>query len=255
MSSPHRTPVVASPAASPDPHTSPTADPATSPRGARSAARIAGSMYLVTHVTSVVAVILYGGSALDPEAALGSRTSVLLGGLLEVVLAAAVVGTAVALYPLVRRHAEGLGVAYVALRTLEASVILTGVVILLPAVAAPATAVAPGLSPEVIAGLRLVHDWTFLVGPGLVAPINTVVIAGLLLRHGLVAPWIPVLGLVGAPLVAGANLGVMFGLNQPQPWAAVPIFLWEISFALYLIIRGLRQVPLGQPISRRRDER
>ncbi|SDB80453.1 protein of unknown function [Raineyella antarctica] len=212
----------------------------------RSIARLAGLLYFVTHVTSVAAVALYGGSALDPEAGLAGRNSVLLGGLLEVVLAAAVVGTSVALYPLVRRHAPGLAVAYVALRTLEASVILTGVVVLLPAVASPALAGSPGLSAEVVAGLRLVHDWTFLVGPGLVAPINTVVIAWLLLRHGLVLRAIPILGLVGAPLVAAANLGVMFGLNQPQPWAAVPIFLWEISLALHLIIRGVRSAGEGQ---------
>lgn len=213
----------------------------------RSVARVAGVMYFVTHVTSVLAVILYGGSAADPDAPLAGRTSVLWGGLLEVVLAAAVVGTAVALYPLVRRHAPGLAVAYVALRTLEASVILTGVVILLPAVAGPSSALAPGLSPDVVAALQLVHDWTFLVGPGLVAPINTVVIAWLLLRHGLVLRAIPILGLVGAPLVAAANLGVMFGLNQPQAWAAIPIFLWEISLALHLLIRGIRSPEAQAP--------
>ena len=41
-------------------------------------------------------VALYGGSAFDPEAALAGRTSVLTGGLLEVILAAAVVGSAAA---------------------------------------------------------------------------------------------------------------------------------------------------------------
>ena len=86
----------------------------------RSTARIAGLMYLITHVTSVAAVVLYGGAPTDPTGALAGRTSVLTGGLLEVVLAAAVVGTSVALYPMLRDHGPGLAVAYIALRTLEA---------------------------------------------------------------------------------------------------------------------------------------
>lgn len=206
---------------------------------ARSTARLAGGLFLLTHVTSVGAVILYGGGNFDSGAPLHGRTPVLVGGLLEVVLAAAVVGTAVALYPLLRRHGFGLASGYVALRTLEASVILTGVVVLLPVVARPASTEFPGLTPEVAEGLRLVHDWTFFIGPGLVNPINTVVLAWLLWRAGLVPRVIPVLGLVGAGLIAAVNLGIMFGVTSPQPVAALPIFAWEISLAVYLIVRGL----------------
>jgi hypothetical protein len=53
-----------------------------------------------------------------------------------------------------------------------------------------------------------------------------------------------VLGLVGAPLVVLSNLAVRFGLqSQVSPTAAlaaVPIFAWEISLAVYLIVRGSR---------------
>lgn len=212
----------------------------------RSTARLAGALYFLTHVTSVGAVVLYGGSALAGEP-LPGRTAVLVGALLEVVLAAAVAGTAVALYPLVRRHGRGLAAAYVALRTLEASVILTGVVTLLPAVAAPATTAAPGLGRDSVQALLLVHDWTFLVGPGLVAPIDTVVIAWLLMRSRAVARPIPVLGLVGAVVVGVANLVVVLGLSSPQPLAAVPIFLWEISLAVWLIARGVRPARRDDP--------
>ncbi len=65
----------------------------------RTTARVAGVLYFVTHLTSVGAVALYGGSAFDPEAPLAGRTSVLTDGLLEVILAAAVVGSAAALFP------------------------------------------------------------------------------------------------------------------------------------------------------------
>jgi len=217
----------------------------------RTTARVAGVLYFVTHLTSVGAVALYGGSAFDPEAPLAGRTSVLTGGLLEVILAAAVVGSAAALYPLLRSFDRGLASAYVALRTLEASVIMAGVVAILPIVARPATTADPSLEPGIAAALHLVHDWTFAVGPGFISPINTVVIAWLLWRHRMLPRWIPALGLIGAPLVGVVNIGVLFGVTQVIPVAVIPIFAWEISLATYLIARGLpaaRPVPAPVPL-------
>ncbi len=206
----------------------------------RSTARLAGALYIVTHVTSVAAVVLYGGSAFDPHSALAGRGSVLLGGVLEIVLAMAVVGTAVALYPLLRPHSPGFAAGYLGLRTLEASVILTGVVVLLPLVARPATTAASALTGDVEVGLRLVHDWTFLVGPGLVVPVHTVLLAWLLLRAGLVPRFIPVLGLIGGPLVGAMNLAVLAGVTHVVPALVVPVFAWEVTLAVCLIVRGLR---------------
>jgi hypothetical protein len=205
----------------------------------RSTARFAGALYFVTHVTSVAAAVLYGGSGFDPTAGLASRGSVLLGALLEIVLAVAVVGTAAALYPLIRGYSGGTAAAYLGLRTLEASVILVGVVAVLPIVARPATLAAPALSPEVGSALHLLHDWTFLVGPGLVVPVHTVVLAALLLRRRLVPRYIAVLGLVGGPLVGLMNVGVMFGVTGVLAAAVIPVFAWEITLAVHLIVRGL----------------
>lgn len=208
----------------------------------RNLAAVAGLLYLLTHLTSVWAVVLYGGAA-TATAGLPDRTHVLAGALLEVVLAAAVVGTSVALYPLVRPHGPAAAAAYVGLRTLEASVILAGVVALLPVVAAPGAVAGPGLPDETARALLLVHDWTFVVGPGLVCPINTVVLAWVLWRRRLVARWIPLLGLVGGPLIGGVNLAVTYGLTAAIPAAALPIFAWEVSLAVHLLVRGLRPVP------------
>ncbi|MGA4506412.1 DUF4386 domain-containing protein [Propionibacteriaceae bacterium G1746] len=211
-------------------------------------ARAAAILFLITWVTSVAALPLYGGSALGTELALAGRTSVLVASLLEVILAVAVVGTAVALYPLLRPHGAGTAAGYLAFRGLEASVILVGVVAILPAVARPATTASPGLSTQVVSALHLVHDWTFLVGPGLVNPVTAVLLAMLLLRRRLAPLVVPVLGLVGAVIVAGQNLAVMFGLTKPVPVLAVPLFVWEIGLAITLWVRGIK--PL-----RRVDER
>ncbi|WP_370891642.1 DUF4386 domain-containing protein [Janibacter sp. GXQ6167] len=206
----------------------------------RRRARLAAVLFLITWITSVAAVPLYGGSALGTGEPLAGRSSVLFASALEVILAAAVVGTALALYPLLRGHDPAGALGYVALRTLEAGVILVGVVAILPAVAIPGSTAASGMAPEVVRGLHLLHDWTFVIGPGLINPVNAAVLATVLWRHRLVAPFIPALGLVGAALVAVMNLAVLFGFTRPLPALALPLFAWEISLASYLAFRGLR---------------
>ncbi|RBY87003.1 DUF4386 domain-containing protein [Blastococcus sp. TF02A-26] len=207
----------------------------------RRAAAAAGALFLLTHVTSVPAALLYD-SAFGPGGALepGDAGAVRIAALLEVVLALGVVGTAFVLYPLVRRQHEGIALGYVALRTLEAGVILVGVVTALAVVTMQS---GDGTTAVVRDGLIAVHDWTFLVGPGLVCGANTVLLAHLLHRAGAVPRFITVLGLVGGPLIATANAGELLGLHDGISGAGgvlvVPIFAWEVCLAVYLIARGL----------------
>jgi hypothetical protein len=99
----------------------------------RKTAIAAGVLYLITHVTSVGAAVLYGSILNNPDYIIGSGadTQVLLGAFFEVLLALAVVGTAVALFPVVKRWNESVALGYVGLRTLEAGIIAVGVVPLL----------------------------------------------------------------------------------------------------------------------------
>src|SRR4051794_25539499 len=102
----------------------------------RRTAVVAGACYFITHVTSVAALGLYGPVLDDPGylTGPGADGQVLLGAFLEVVLALTIVGTAVALFPVVKRRSEGVALGYVGLRTLEAAVIAVGVVPLLTVV-------------------------------------------------------------------------------------------------------------------------
>ncbi len=71
----------------------------------RRTARAAGVLYLITFVTSIPALTLYGGVLNDPDYIVGAGpdTPALVGGFLEVVLAFACIGTAVVLYPVLKR--------------------------------------------------------------------------------------------------------------------------------------------------------
>ena len=209
----------------------------------------AGVLYLITHVTSVPAAFLYGPVLSNPDYIVGPGPDarVLWGGFLEVLCALAIVGTAVALYPVVRRYHEAGALGYVGLRTLEAGIIAAGVVPLLAVVALRQQAAGVGGADPaalVALGQALVaaHTGTVLLGPGLVCGVNTVVLASVLLRSGLVPRVIPVLGLIGGPLVFAYNTARLFGASeQDLSWAAlgvVPIFAWEVSLALRLIAKG-----------------
>jgi hypothetical protein len=218
-------------------------------RAGRKLAIAAGIFYLITHVTSVGALILYTPMLNDVNYIVGSSpdTNVLLGAYFEVILAFAIVGTAVTLYPVVKRQREAVALGYVGLRTLEAGVIAVGVVSLL-AVGTLRHAGNAGadVTSLVTVGKALVavHNWTFLVGPSLTSGANTVLMAYLMYRSRLVPRFIPLLGLVGGPLVFASATAVLFGLvGQYSTWPAItsiPEFAWELSLAIYLIVKGFK---------------
>jgi hypothetical protein len=230
--------------------------PAISPR---KTAIAAGVLYLITHVTSVGAVILYAPmlSNVNYIAGSGPDTRVLVGAFLEVILTFAIVGTAVALYPVVKRWDEGVAFGYVGLRTLEAGIIAVGVISLLAVVTLRQDLVGTSgtagtdTTSLVTAGRALValHNRTFLVGPSFTSGTDTVLMAYLMFRSRLVPPFIPLLGLIGGPLVFASATAVLFGLvgqySTPAAITAIPEFAWELSLALWLIIKGFNRAALA----------
>jgi hypothetical protein len=219
----------------------------------RRTALVAGVFYLVTFASSIPAVFLLDPVLNDPDYILGSGadTQVVLGCLLDLVNAIACVGTAVALFPVVKRQNEGVALGFVTSRMFEAAVIVIGIVSLLAVLSLrEAGADAGDRTSLVTAGQALVavRDWTFLLGPGLIPGINALLLGYLMYRSGLVPQWIPTVGLVGAPLLIASAVGRMFaGQDQLVPFAAVatvPIFVWELSLGVYLTFKGFRPSPV-----------
>ncbi|MFF1797144.1 DUF4386 domain-containing protein [Kitasatospora sp. NPDC058263] len=216
----------------------------------------AGVLFLVTEVAAMAGLTLYRPllDGTDYVLGAGADNRVLLGALCEVVLALAVVGTGVTLFPVLRRRHEGLALGYVCVRLLEAVVIVLGLVSVLAVVTlrreAPAASDAGASSFAVAAkALIAVHDWTFLLGPNLILGVNTLMLAVLLHRTGAVPRVITLLGLVGGPLICASAVAVLFGryaqLSGPGTAAAVPVFAWELSLAGWLVLRGFRGASVG----------
>jgi hypothetical protein len=237
------------------------ADPTRGRRGAaphRATARLAGALYLLTFASSIPALPLLAPLLDDPAAYVlgpGADASVVAGALLDVVNALACVGTAVVLLGVVRRWGEALAFGFLASRLVEAAVIATGVVSVLAVVTlrqqGPATGDDGAALAAVAQGLVAARDWTFLLGPGVMAAVNALLLAPLMLRSGLVPRAIPVAGLVGAPLLIASDLLTAFDANEQlsvlSAVAVAPIAAWELSLGIWLVVRGFRPAAFPAP--------
>jgi hypothetical protein len=170
-----------------------------------------------------------------------------------VVNALACIGTAVALFPVVKRQNEAVALGFVTARLFEAAVIVIGVVCLLAIVTLRqdlAAGAGTGDGSLVVVGQALVaiRDWTFTLGPSLIPGFNALLLGYLLYRSGLVPRVIPALGLIGAPLLIASATATVFRGNEPvtvlAAIATVPIFLWELSLGLWLVVKGFKPSPI-----------
>jgi len=225
----------------------------------RTIATVTGVLFLITFITSIPAAFVFYPPVLnDPNyiVGVGADRQVSLGALLEVILVIANIGTAVVLYPLLKRQNHIVALGYVTARVVESTIIAVGIISLLSVVtlrqdfAGTAGTDAASLVP-IGSALVAVHDWTFLLGPGFLAPLGNGILLGYLMyRSGLVPRGMAMLGLLGGPLLIVAFVGVLFGaFAQVSPLAAIatiPEFLWELSLGLYLVIKGFKPSPISE---------
>jgi hypothetical protein len=219
----------------------------------RRTARIAGWLMLSTFVTSIGALILYQ-PAFDDGYILGGGGDgqITLAALLEIFLMIGNVGTAVVMFPILRRYSETLSLSYVASRTIEAVIIGVGAISVLSILTLhddlTGSIGADGTSLD-IAGRTLVaiHDWTFLFGPGFCVGVNGILLGWMMYRTGLMPPRLAMLGVIGGPLIFVSAILVLFGAYEQDGLHAVlsiPEGAFELAFALYLIIKGFRRSPV-----------
>lgn len=127
-------------------------------------------------------------------------------GLLDVIAALACIGTAIVLFPVVKRQNEAAALGFVAARVLEAGIIVVCVVSLLSVVTLRQDlAGAAGAASLAITGRSLVafHDWTFLLGPGI---------------NDQISVWSAIAG--------------------------IPMLFWEFSLGIWLVVKGFRPSPI-----------
>ncbi len=218
----------------------------------RRAATIVGWLFVVTYVTSIAAKIgfyppLFDGNYVTGP---GQDTRVLWGAFSEAILIIANIGTATALYRVVKRRYPGLGLSFVAARIMESVFIGVGILCVLTVVtlrqdyAGADAASAAGLSAVGDAFLAM-QQWTFNLGPQFVVGVGNGLILGFMMyRTGLVPRRFAVLGLVGGSFIVASGSAAVLGLIEPggavQNLSAAPEFFWELGLGIYLIVKGFR---------------
>jgi hypothetical protein len=218
----------------------------------RKTALVTGVLFVITIIASIPALVLYGPVLNAPNdiVGAGADTRVSLGAFLEVITAFANIGTAVVLFPIVKRQNEGVALGYVTARVFESAIIMVGVFSLLsvvslrsgrdPAIPLQDFAGTAGADAALLvtAGKSLVavHDWTFLLGPGLMPGVNGLLLGYLMYKSALVPRRMAMLGLIGGPVLVAAAVAILFGVIEAgsvwQLIATLPIFAWEGSLGI-----------------------
>jgi hypothetical protein len=208
---------------------------------------------VITFVTSIPAYfILYAPVRDHPDYITGAgadpTASVALGAVLELILIIANVGTAVVPYAVYKRYSEGLALGYVAARLVEAIFIAIGIISFLTFLLMRQEGTA-GSDAALGEALVAIYDRAFLIGPGFFAGVaNGMILGYLMYRSRLVPRGMAILGLIGGPLVAASGIAVMFDVIERgstlQGVATIPEAIWELSFGIYLIVKGFKPSPI-----------
>jgi uncharacterized protein DUF4386 len=222
----------------------------------RKTALVAGVFYLITFV-SIPTLKLYHGVLHNHQYIIhpGSSAGVLWGALLEVIVALAGIGTAVTLFPVVKRENEAAALGFVTARVIEGAMILVGVLSILAIVALRhdmAASSGADAASLVTTGRALgaIYKWTFLLGQTLMPGINALLLGSLLYRSRLVPRILPTLGLVGGPILIASVVAALLRTNHPVAVVAaigtLPVAAWEFSLGVWLVVKGFTPAAVGR---------
>ncbi len=223
----------------------------------RRTARLAGIWFILTFVFSIPAGLFLYADVLDKidyVVGPGADARIQLGAFLEILTAIANIATAVVLYPILKRQSESISLGYVAIRVVESTLIVVGLISLLSVVTLRQdfaetvggdSALYIGLGKALVA----IHDGTFLLGPAFCAGLgNGIMLGYLMYASGLVPRPMAVLGMVGGTLAFATATAVLFGAYEqtsgPSFLLTLPEIVWEAFLGIYLTFWGFRPSPI-----------
>ena len=207
----------------------------------RKISRTAGVLYLLTFV-SIPTISLYSSvKGSHYVTGSGPDTAAMIGGLLEVIVGLAGIGTAVVLFPMLKKQNEGLALGLVASRVLEAATIFVGVAFLLTIVSLRRDGVGSDLLASSHALVAL-YDRIFLLGQSFMPGVNDILLGWLLYQSRLVPRALSRLGIIAGPVLFAGYLAVMLGaVHQHGGLAglsALPVAVFEFSLGVWLLVKG-----------------
>jgi hypothetical protein len=201
----------------------------------------AGALYLLTFV-SIPTLAIYGPvKSVGYILSNGPDTSAIIGGVLEIIVALAGIGTAVVLFSILKKQSEPAALGLVAARILESGTIFAGVAFLLTIVTLRQT----GAGADALASghtLAILYDRIFLLGQSFMPAVCDLLLGFMLYKSRLVPRGLSLIGIVGGPLLLAGYFAVLFGLlGQHDALAglsAIGVAVFEFSLGFWLIFKG-----------------
>ena len=176
----------------------------------------------------------------------GSTSGVQWAALFDMLTGLTGIGTAVMVYPVIRRYGRTNAIGFVASRTVEAALLAVSAISLLAVYSLrhELGATNPAGLGVAAAALVAVHKWAFVFGPGTMPAVNALCFATVLRRSGLVPRTIPTIGVIGAPMLAiSTSITILGGWSQTSSIAmlcALPIATWELAVGVYMTVKGFK---------------
>ena len=222
----------------------------------RKNARWAGVFYIIATVAPILTFpfigFLGGGVAGEPildylVVVSANESQVIIGMLIELTWALAVVGIIVTLFPILKKHSETFALGFSGLRFIEAicnvvhSIIGLSLLTLCLEYAAAGT---PDASHFQTVGALLLagREWTFMIGSGLVWSLSAIVLNYGLFQSKLIPRWLSGWGFIAAILSFATYSLQFFGID-PTEFLFLPIAVQEMVFAVWLIVKGFNSLP------------
>jgi hypothetical protein len=216
----------------------------------RRAARLAGAFFLISYFGVFTGMAL-SGPYLDAPDYLATiypnRSQVILGEFLWLLNDAAIVGIAVVLFPILKRHSETLALGYVCNRVIEAATLIVGKISALSLITVSQDFIAAG-APDtpyfqaVGASAMGARYWAsqvnvvFFISGGLI-------LYSLLYQSKLLPRFIPIWGFIAVAALIAANVFPVPDLTEgfhPAQLLFFPIMLNELFLGIWLIVKGFK---------------
>jgi len=211
---------------------------------------IVGASFIIATVTAIM-TIGFLGTSLDPPgyfvAVAANEVNIVLAVIFWVILAGSVTVIGVFMFPILKKHHEGLAIGYVGLRLVESMCILISSIALLSllSVSKEYVVFSGDVSIYQPVGTMLIalQEWSFLIGTLIFLGLGGLILYYQVYKLQLVPPWLSIWGFIGAGLVALYGVLGLFDLAVDATLLnilAAPIAVQEMVFAVWLIVKGFR---------------
>ena len=208
-----------------------------------------GWLFVVASAAGVASVLFLGSILSNNNlmmAVAGNQNRFLIGNMMILLMLAAMAGTAVLLYPVLKRYNPIHAYSYVMVRTLEIVILLIGVVGTLLLIPLGWDFVATGADTASLTAvgdtLGRTGEWTGYLGAQIIFSLSALVLNFAFYRNKLIPKWLAIWGLIGVPLMFASGFLVM--VESLHEYSAeinilvIPLALQEMVMAVWLIVKG-----------------